>query len=98
MVGSDLFTDSVAQSWQGVLTGLRAYVYLSTYIQQCICTFEALSAKILQPTGLVAQSRCESLVEGPRMCFDGIFQDVRFDFDEFLFRMEEVLNFDAPKS
>ncbi|KAJ5203601.1 uncharacterized protein N7498_004480, partial [Penicillium cinerascens] len=95
MVGSDLFTDSVAQSWQDFLAGLRAHVHLSTYIQQCICTFEALSAKILQPTGPVAQSGCEPLVEGAGVCFDDIFQDFRFDFDEFLFRTEEVLNFDV---
>jgi hypothetical protein len=95
MVGSDLFTDSVSQSWLDVLAGLRAHVHLSTYVQQCICTFEALSAKILQTTGSSLQGGSEPLAEGAGFCFDDIFQDIRFDFDEFLFRTEEVVNFDG---
>lgn len=95
MVGSDLFTDSVSRSWQDVLAALRAQVHLSTYIQQCVSTFEALSANISQTNCLPLQGRGEPLTEGAGCCFDNIFQDIRFDFDEFLFRTEEVVNFDG---
>lgn len=86
MVGSSLFTDSVSRSWQDVLAALRAHVHLSTYVQQCVWTFEALSAKISQTNCLPLQSGGKPLTEGAGCCFDDIFQDIRFDFDEFLFQ------------
>ncbi|OJJ42652.1 hypothetical protein ASPZODRAFT_76256 [Penicilliopsis zonata CBS 506.65] len=95
MVGSDLFTDSVSQSWQYVLMALRAHVHLSTYVQQCVWTFEALAAKISQTNCLPLQDGGRSLADGAGCCFDDIFQDMRFDFDDFLFRTEEVVNFDG---
>ncbi|KAJ5787108.1 hypothetical protein N7457_002098 [Penicillium paradoxum] len=95
MVGSDLFTESVSRSWQDVLAALRAHVHLSTYVQQCVWTFEALSTKISQTNCPSYQSGAEPVMESAGCCFDDIFQDIRFDFDEFLFRTEEVVNFDG---
>lgn len=95
MVG-DLFTDSVSRSWQDVLVALRAHVHLSTYVQQCIWTFEALAEKISRANCLPSQSGGEPLTEGAGCCFDDVFQDIGLDFDEFLFRTDEVMNFDGP--
>ncbi|KAJ5093203.1 hypothetical protein N7456_009064 [Penicillium angulare] len=95
MVRSDLFTDSVSQSWQVVLAALRAHVHLSTYVQQCIWTFEALSARILQTGRVELQSEGEQLIDGADYCFDNIFEDIQFDFGEFLFRTEDVVNLDG---
>ncbi|KGO43787.1 hypothetical protein PEX1_090020 [Penicillium expansum] len=95
MVRPDLFTESVSQSWQLVLTTLRAHVHLSTYVQQCIWTFEALSARISQTGCVELQSEGEHLVDGTGCRFDNIFEDIQFDFDEFLFGTGEVINLDG---
>ncbi|KAJ5653214.1 hypothetical protein N7490_000217 [Penicillium lividum] len=95
MVRSDLFTDSVSQSWQDVLAALRAHVHLSTYVQQCIWTFEALSARISQTGCLELQNGRENLVDGTGCRFENIFEDIQFDFDDFLFRTDDVINFDG---
>lgn len=95
MVESELFTGTVAQSWQDVLTALRAHVHLSTYVQQCLWTFEGLSAKISQTGCLPSGSEGEPLMGGAGYCFNSISHDFGFDFDTFLFRTEEVVDFDA---
>lgn len=89
IVGSDLFTDSVSQSWQDILAALHEHVHLSTYVQQCVWTFEVLAAKTSQTNRLPSSQN--GLTEGAGCCFDDIFQDIRFDFDEFLFRTEEAV-------
>ncbi|RAL02586.1 putative transcription factor [Aspergillus ibericus CBS 121593] len=43
MFSSELFTISVSQSWKQVMSSLRAHEHLSTYIPQCIRTFETFS-------------------------------------------------------
>ena len=93
MFGSDLFTESVSHSWQNVISALRAHEHLCTYVQQCIRTFETLSARILEtrypkPDG----SGDDPLEEGTSgFFFDDIFQDVGFDFDNFLFGTEDPI-------
>ncbi|KAJ5190316.1 fungal specific transcription factor, partial [Penicillium cinerascens] len=85
MFETDLFTDSVSRSWHDVLSGLRAHVHLSTYVQQCIYT--------------IMQTACSTLDGGKQLaeetsgcCFDDIFQDIRFDFDNFLFGTEDFVD------
>jgi hypothetical protein len=93
MSGSDLFTESVSQSWHNVMSALRAYEHLGTYVQQCIRTFETLSTRILEtrypnPDG----SGGVLLEEGTSgFFFDDIFQDMGFDFDNFLFGTEDII-------
>lgn len=93
MFGPDLFTESVSQSWHNVMSALRLHEHLSTYVQQCIRTFETLSTRILEtrspnPGG----SGDVPLVEGTSgLSFDDIFQDVGFDFDSFLFGTEDII-------
>lgn len=90
MFEADLFTASVSQSWNEVLSALRAHEHLSLYVPQCIRTFEMLSARILEtryPTpdgsgGMPPEAASGSL-------FDHIFQALRFDCDNFLFGMED---------
>lgn len=95
MFGSDLFTESVSQSWHSAMSALRAHDHLSTYVPQCIRTFETLSTRILQtrytnPDG----SGNVPLEEGASsFSFDDIFQDVGFDFDNFLFGTEDITGF-----
>ncbi|PGH12053.1 hypothetical protein AJ80_06872 [Polytolypa hystricis UAMH7299] len=92
MFRSELLTESVLQSWHNVMSALRAHEHLSTYVQQCIRTFETLSTRILEtqkpkPGG----SEDVPLQEGiSDSLFDDIFQDVGFDFDHFLFGMEDI--------
>ncbi|RYP65999.1 hypothetical protein DL769_006165 [Monosporascus sp. CRB-8-3] len=93
MFVSDLFTESVSQSWHNVMSALGAHEHLSTYVQQCIRTFETLSTRILEsrypnPDG----SKDVPLEEGASgFFFDDIFQDMGFDFDNFLFGTEDII-------
>ncbi|KAJ5178069.1 uncharacterized protein N7500_000768 [Penicillium coprophilum] len=91
MFRSDLFTASVSQSWENVLLALHAHEHLSPYIQQCVWTFEALAAKITsKPYPGLDGSGCDLMVDGSAsVCFDDIFKDVDFDFDNFIFGPEE---------
>lgn len=92
MFVSDLFTESASQSWHNVMTALRAHEHLSTYVQQCIRTFETLSERILEMRYADQDgNRIAPPEEGiSDLLFDDIFQDVRFDFDNFLFGTEEI--------
>ncbi|KAJ5579989.1 sorbicillinoid biosynthetic cluster transcription factor 2 [Penicillium hispanicum] len=87
MIGPDLFTESVSRSWQDLLSALRAHEYLSLYVQQCVQTFETLSARILQTRCLNSNgSGSTPPLEDQSGCsFDEMFQDIGFDFDNFLF-------------
>lgn len=93
MFGSDLFTDSVSQSWRNVMDALRAHGHLSTYVQQCIRTFETLSTRILEtlyPNPDTSSKGNVPLEEGNSgFAFDDIFRNMDFDFNNFLFGMEE---------
>ncbi|KAJ5310835.1 CCAAT-binding transcription factor subunit B [Penicillium atrosanguineum] len=96
MFGSDLFTESVSQSWHDVLSALHAHVHLTTYAQQCVWTFETLSARILGTNCPTLHGGDEALVEGTAICcFDDIFQDIRFDFDTFLYGSEDPITIEG---
>ncbi|KAL2848398.1 fungal-specific transcription factor domain-containing protein [Aspergillus pseudoustus] len=92
MFRPELFTASVARSWDSVLLALRAHENLSLYITNCIHTLEALAAKI-NGTALHnihnnlphEGSHLEQGRLAPELCFDDIFQDMNFDFDSFVF-------------
>lgn len=92
MFGSDLFTESVSHSWHNVLSALRVHEHLSTYVPQCIRTFETLSTRILEtrysnPDG----SGNATLEETSGLFGDDIFQDMGFDFDSFLYGTEDIM-------
>ncbi|OQD72177.1 hypothetical protein PENPOL_c001G07721 [Penicillium polonicum] len=91
MFRSELFTDSVSQSWNSVLLALRAHEHLSPYVQQCVWTFETLAARIMgKPYLSLDGSGCDLMVDGSSGgSFDDIFQDVNFDFDNFIFGPED---------
>ncbi|RHZ63907.1 putative transcription factor [Aspergillus thermomutatus] len=94
MFRSDLFTESVSQSWKDVMSALRTHEHLSTYVQQCIRTFERLSTRILgtrypTPDGS-GDAPLEEAISGS--LFDDIFQDLGVDCDNFLFGMEDYTN------
>ncbi|KAJ8104412.1 hypothetical protein POJ06DRAFT_244461 [Lipomyces tetrasporus] len=93
MFTSDLFTVSVSRSWHDLLSALRAHEHLSTYVQQCVWTFETLSARILEtPCPNLDGGGGAPLAEGTSgCCFDDIFQDMGFDFDNFLFGTENIV-------
>lgn len=92
MFGSDLFTESVSQSWQNVMSALRAHEHLSVYVQQCIQTFDTLSTRILGAQHPSSDENKDKLLEEENSGhnFDDIFQDLGFDFDDFLFGSEEI--------
>lgn len=93
MFGPDLFTESVSQSWQDVLSALRAHAHLSAYIEQCVWTFETLSARILRTPGPSPEViEGLPLAEETSGCsFDAIFQDMGFDFDGYLLGMDDFV-------
>ncbi|OQE04287.1 hypothetical protein PENSOL_c001G01320 [Penicillium solitum] len=90
MFRSELFTDSVSQSWKSVLLALRAHEHLSPYVQQCVWTFETLAARIMgKPYPSLGGSGCDLIVDGSSgVSFDDIFKDINFDFDNFIFGPE----------
>ncbi|PLB51374.1 putative fungal-specific transcription factor [Aspergillus steynii IBT 23096] len=85
MFTSDLFNESVSQSWQNVLSALRAHEHLSPYVSQCIKTFETLSSRILnaQYPGTNDSHPLPLNEETPCFTFDDILQDLDFQFDPF---------------
>ncbi|KXG47595.1 Transcription factor [Penicillium griseofulvum] len=90
MFRSELFTDSVSQSWKDVLMALRAHEHLSPYVQQCVWTFETLAARITGKSPSLDGIGCGLIADGPAgACFDDIFKDVNFDFDSFIFGPED---------
>ncbi|KAJ5200200.1 hypothetical protein N7491_009000 [Penicillium cf. griseofulvum] len=90
MFRSELFTDSVSQSWKEVLLALRAHEHLSPYVQQCVWTFETLAARITGKFPSLDGSGCGLMADGfAGACFDDLFKDVNFDFDSFIFGPEE---------
>lgn len=93
MFGSDLFTEPVSQSWHDVLSALGAHEHLSTYVQQCIQTFETLSTRMLEARYPDPNGSWDVPLEDETsgIFFDNIFQDVGFDFDNFLFGMEDII-------
>ena len=97
MFASDhLFTESVSQSWHEVMSALHAHEHLSTYVSQCIRTFETLSARILGPRCLDGSSGHapppleDGNNSGSFSFFDDIFPDLGFDFDNSLFGTEDT--------
>jgi hypothetical protein len=94
MVGSDLVTESVSQSWQNVMSALRAHEHLSIYVPQCIRTFETLSKRIIDTRHPDPEGGAHARLEkgASAFNFDDIFQDIDFDFDDFLFGTEYMMN------
>lgn len=90
MFTPDLFTESVSQSWDSVMRALRGHEHLSAYIPRCIGTFEALSAKILETQCPSACGGGNGAVESSPDFYEGIFQDMEFDFNNFLFGPENT--------
>lgn len=88
----DLFTESVLQSWNSMLTSLREHVHLSTFIPHCIRTFETLSARILE-TRNPNVNHCEDSPpdnDTAGLCFDDIFKDFDLDFNSFIFGIKDL--------
>ncbi len=83
MFTSDLFTESVAKSWETVMSALRAHDHLSAFVQQCIRIFETLSARALESRDPSSVGNGDALPP-ESFIIDNLFQDVGFDFDDFL--------------
>ncbi|KAJ3550374.1 hypothetical protein NM208_g10 [Fusarium decemcellulare] len=91
MFRSDLYSESVSQSWHSMLSALRSHEHLSAYVQQCIQTFESLSTRILGTVNSHTESNGGTMLgEGASGSFDDVFQDIGIDFDSFLFGMEDT--------
>lgn len=93
MLTSDLFTESASQSWQDVLSALRKHEHLTGYVAQCLQTFERCSQRILESQKLrPGDSSNIPLDEPPSLYFDDIFHDTDFDFNSFLFGIEDNIS------
>jgi hypothetical protein len=88
----ELYTDSVVQSWHSVISALRDHQHLSAYVQQCICTFETLSARILEPrsSDSLDNTRAPFSDNDFGFVFDDLFCDGVLDFDGFVFSTDDV--------
>jgi hypothetical protein len=88
----DLFTESVSQSWNSMLTSLREHVHLSIFIPQCITTFETLSERILKTRNPNINNGRDSALGDDTfgLCFDDLFQDLDLDFNSFIFGIEDL--------
>lgn len=87
MFSAELFTESVSKSWDDVLSALRAHEHLSTYVPQCIQKFEFLSTRIAQSRQFNAQASgdCHLDFQGTDLLNNDIFQDLGWNFDDFLY-------------
>ncbi|KIN05468.1 hypothetical protein OIDMADRAFT_48999 [Oidiodendron maius Zn] len=95
MFGPNLFTESVSQSWHNAMSALRTHEHLSTYIQQCIRTFETLLMRIMETRYPNSDGSGEAAIEeGTSYFFGDIFQDVGFDFDIYIyiFGTEDIIS------
>lgn len=91
MCTSDLYADSIAESWHTVLSALRSHEHLSEYVKQCVATFESLSVKILQAR--CGNPNVDSLTDAPvPLAFDDIFQEMGIDFNQFLFSQDDTFS------
>jgi hypothetical protein len=88
----ELYTDTVAKSWRSVISALRDHQHLSVYVQQCIGTFETLSARILEPR----RTKSEENTSAPfgesdfEFVFEDLLCDAGLDFDGFVFSTDVV--------
>jgi hypothetical protein len=83
----DLYTDSVAQSWRSVISALRDHQHLSAYVQECICTFETLAARILEPqsSNPLNNTRSPFSDDDFGFVFDDLFYDAGLNVNEFIY-------------
>ncbi|KAK8075463.1 fungal-specific transcription factor [Apiospora hydei] len=95
MLTQELYTDSVAQSWGSVISGLKQHEHLSAYVQQCICTFETLAARILESRNSGATDHWSTQLDDNSFGFviDDLFCDAGFDLDGFAFAADDVVQF-----
>lgn len=82
MQSTDLFTQSVSESWQRTLAVIKRHEHLSSYISQCTSLFQSLSRKASQIRQL---GRLDSLEELSDAQFHDTFQEFGFNTDSFLF-------------
>jgi hypothetical protein len=89
MLRPDLFTSTASQHWTILMLLLRAHEHLSPFIQQCVVNFESLSSTI---SGLHRpDSRPMTSAEGVSSTHvKDVFQDLRFDPDNFVFDMDDM--------
>lgn len=92
----DLFTQSVSQSWQTTMLRLRAHAHLGAPVQQCIATFEKLSARITesQQTGSGADKAGVDPPPSDRHFsnehFEDVLHDLGIDLDGSVFGLEDM--------
>jgi hypothetical protein len=88
----DLYTDSVAQSWRSVISALRDHQHLSAYVQECICTFETLAARILKPqsSSSLDNKRTPFSDDDFGFVFDDLFYNAGLDFDRFVYSTDDM--------
>ena len=88
-----LFTESVSQSWDSVISTLRRHDHLSEYVGQCIRSFVTMSTRIAETKDSSQASNADELLDGETagLSFEDIFQDMGFDLDSFWCNGEDVM-------
>lgn len=93
----DLFTHSVSQSWQTTMLRLREHAHLGAPVQQCIATFEKLSAQITESQQTTSRSNNVG-IDPPTSCdrpfssehFGDVLHDLGIDLDGSIFGFEDM--------
>lgn len=86
MLRADLYTPTVSQSWNKLLSMLQVHEHLSPFVRNCRTWYRTLSCKILETNpsgGRKGEGSSNSY-------FQDVFQDMGFDPDNFLFGKEDM--------
>lgn len=91
MLRADLFTSSVAQSWDTAMHLLRAHAHLSPSIQQCVTIFSTLSSKIMEVHSPIGHTLThDDGIGATSSHFHDVLHDMGLDLDTSLFGMEDM--------
>lgn len=81
----ELYTEAVSQSWHSLMSTLYDHQHLSSYVQQCVCTFQTLSSRILEPRSFTSTNKVTDALGDLDFAFDDLFYDAGPDFTFDLF-------------
>jgi hypothetical protein len=90
---ADLFTSSISQSWNMAMAALHAHENFSPFVQQCVATFQTLSARILEMhhSNNIGRGQFPPPEGGSsNSYFQDVFQDLGFDPDNLLFGKDDM--------
>lgn len=83
MLASEIYTDSVRNSWDKLILLTQSHEHLSPFIEKMLLSFQSLATQI---AGLASQDYIAPSDMLAQTYFQDIFQGLPFDIDGFFFR------------